>query len=76
MFLNRNQTILLSSAGYGVLFSLALSGALRIGSGLVGMPVSADTSNLAFLVSCLVLTPITTYFRFASQFFPAESPAR
>jgi hypothetical protein len=71
--LSRNQSILLSSAGYGVLISLALSGGLRIVSGLAGMPVEADTANLAFLASCLVLVPITTYFRVAATFFPPEA---
>ena len=70
MRLSLNHTILLSSAGYGVLFSLALSGAARIVSGLMGSPLSADNGNLVFLIGCLVLVPITTYFRFAQMFFP------
>lgn len=65
-----NQSVLLASAGYGVLMSLALSGAARIGGGLIGSPLSADDAGLVFLVGCLVLVPITTYFRIAQMFFP------
>lgn len=65
-----SQSVLLSSAGYGVLMSLALSGAARIVGGLIGSPLSSDTGNLVFLVGCLVLVPITTYFRVAQMFFP------
>lgn len=70
MRFTKNQAILLSSAGYGVLISLALSGAARITGGLVGSPLSSDTAGLVFLAGCLVLVPITTYFRIAQMFFP------
>lgn len=70
MRLSINQSVLLSSAGYGVLMSLALSGAARIIGGLIGSPLSSDNANLVFLVGCLVLVPITTYFRVAQMFFP------
>jgi hypothetical protein len=70
MRLTMNQSILLSSAGYGVLASLALNGAARIIGGLVGSPLSTDNAGLLFLASCAVLVPITTYFRVAQRFFP------
>jgi hypothetical protein len=65
-----NQSVLLSSAGYGVLMSLALSGAARIIGGLIASPLSSDNAGLVFLAGCLVLVPITTYFRVAQMFFP------
>lgn len=71
MRLSPNHLILLSSAGYGVIFSLALSGLVRIGSGLAGAPVSPEVANNVFGIGCLILVPITTYFRFASRFYPA-----
>ncbi len=70
MRITQNQLILLSSAGYGVLASLALNGAARIIAGLVGSPLSSDHAGLVFLASCSVLVPITTYFRVAQMFFP------
>lgn len=69
MQLNPQWIIPLSSAGYGVIFSLALCGAASIISGLAGAPISAETRNALFGIGCLVLVPVTTYFRFASLFF-------
>ena len=73
MKLTKNQLILLSSAGYGVLFSLAISGAARIIGGLAGSPLEPATANSIFGMSCLLLVPVTTYFRFAKIFFPETS---
>ena len=69
MQLNPQWIVPLSSAGYGVIFSLALCGAANIASALAGAPISPETRNALFGVGCLVLVPITTYFQFASLFF-------
>lgn len=58
----------LSSAGYGVIFSLAVVGAIRITGALTGTPVSNDFTNTAFGLCALLLVPTLTYFRFASLF--------
>lgn len=70
MKISLQHLIWLSSAGYGVMFSLALSGAARIAAGLAGYPLTPEDAGLVFLAGCVVLVPITTYFRFAKVFFP------
>ena len=65
--------VALSSAGHGLLFSIALVGAVRIAGSLTGTPLSDATANSILGVSALVLVPTLTYFRFASLFVRAPS---
>jgi hypothetical protein len=63
-----NWVVLLSSAGYGLIFSMALVGGARIAGALTGTPLSDTTANSLFGLGALVLVPVLTYFRFASLF--------
>ena len=68
MQLSSKWIVPLSSAGYGVLLSLAICGVAHLASMLARSPISDQTANSLFGISCLVLVPITTYFRVASLF--------
>jgi len=68
MQISKSWLVLLSSAGYGVIFSMALVGGVRIVGALNGTPLSDATAHTIFGISALVLVPVLTYFRFASLF--------
>ena len=68
MQISDSRIVYLSSAGYGLLFSIALVGAARIASGLTGTPLSDATANTILGFSTLILVPALTYFRFAGLF--------
>jgi hypothetical protein len=68
MQISKSWLVLLSSAGYGVIFSMALVGGVRIAGALSGTPLSDTTANTIFGIGALVLVPVLTYFRFASLF--------
>ena len=65
--------VVLSSAGYGLIFSLALVGGVRIAGALWGSPLSDTTAHTLFGIGALVLVPVLTYFRFASLFVRSSS---
>ena len=65
--------VVLSSAGYGLIFSLALVGGVRIAGALWGSPLSDTTARALFGIGALVLVPVLTYFRFASLFIRSSS---
>ena len=60
--------VVLSSAGYGLIFSMALVGGVRIAGALSGTPLSDTTAHTIFGIAALVLVPVLTYFRFARLF--------
>jgi hypothetical protein len=74
MQISKSWLVLLSSAGYGVIFSMALVGGARIAGALSGTPLSDTTANTLFGIGALVLVPVLTYFRFASLFVWPSSP--
>jgi len=68
MQVSKSWLVLLSSAGYGVIFSMALVGGVRIVGALSGSPLSDTTAHTIFGIGALVLVPVLTYFRFARLF--------
>jgi hypothetical protein len=60
--------VVLSSAGYGLIFSMALVGGVRIAGAITGAPLSDATAHTIFGIGALVLVPVLTYFRFARLF--------
>jgi len=68
MQISKSWLVLLSSAGYGVIFSMAIVGGVRIAAALTGSPLPDATAHSIFGISALVLVPVLTYFRFASLF--------
>lgn len=68
MQIPRSWVVAVSSAGYGLILSMCLVGAVRIIGGLTGSPPSDATANSIFGVSALLLVPTFTYFRVASVF--------
>lgn len=73
MPISKSWLVLLSSAGYGVIFSMALVGGARIVGALCGTSLSDTTAHSIFGISALVLVPVLTYFRFASLFVWSSS---
>jgi hypothetical protein len=72
MQISNSWLVLLSSAGYGVIFSMALVGGARIAGALSGSPLSDATAHSIFGIGALILVPVLTYFRFARLFFRAS----
>lgn len=70
MFPMPNYLVVICSMGHAILFSLALSGAVRIISGLLGMPISNDTANSIFGITALVTMPPAGYFKIARFVIP------
>jgi hypothetical protein len=68
MLLSKPWFVLLSSAGYGVIFSMALVGGARIAGALSGTPLSDATAHSIFGIGALILVPVLTYYRFARLF--------
>ena len=73
MQISKSWLVLLSSAGYGVIFSMALVGGVRIVGALSGTPLSDSTAHSIFGIGALILVPVLTYFRFASLFVGPSS---
>lgn len=74
MQISKSWLVLLSSAGYGVIFSMVLVGCARIAGALCGTPLSDATAHSIFGIGALVLVPVLTYFRFARLFvWPSSS---
>ncbi len=72
MFPLSKRMLIVTSIGHAVLLSLALSGAAKIISGLLGTPISPDTGNTVFLVSVLITAPPFAYFKIARLMLPAD----
>ena len=63
---------MVSSVGHAFLFSLALSGLVRIVASLLGSPLPSGTAGSVFLVSCLITAPLAAYFNIAARMLNAE----
>lgn len=68
-----NRMLILSSAGYGVIFSIVLTKIVRIISGLSGQPISAEVEANIFLISVLTTAPLAGYFKIARIFVAGVS---
>jgi hypothetical protein len=71
MQIPRSWVVAVSSAGYGLILSICLVGAVRIVGEFMGTSVSSATANSIFGISALILVPTMAYFRFASIFVRA-----
>jgi len=56
-----NNLMILAAVGYGVLFSLSFTGAVRIGCWLVGMPLSERVVGNLFLGSSLLTGALSAF---------------
>lgn len=68
------QTV--NSIGHAVLLGLAISGAIRLGGIALGTPVSPSTAGNVFMLSSLLLMPLTIYFRVGNWVSPVAPPRR
>ncbi len=67
--------MMLAAVGYGVLFSLSFTGAVRLGCWLVGMSLSERVMGNLFLSSSLLTGALSAYL-YSRSLRPSTSPAR
>lgn len=72
MFPLPKYLVVIASMGHAVILSLAVSGIVKIVSGLMAMPVSQETAGNVFLISCLITVPPAGYFQVARLMLPTD----
>ena len=77
MFLKSKILMMLAAVGYGVLFSLALTGGVRIACMLLGMTLPASAAGNLFLAGSLLAGGVSAYAygRQSRRFAPQTAPA-
>lgn len=62
---------IVASVGHGVMVGLAMAGLIRISGLLTGTPVSSELAGNVFLITSLIVAPITGYLNTAAMMMPA-----